>query len=316
MTKPLRIVFMGTPKFATETLKALINSYHQVVAVVTAPDRKAGRGKKLKQSEVKHTAIQHQLPVLQPLSLKSMDFLNHLKSYQPDLIVVVAFRMLPKQVWKLPPKGTFNLHASILPQYRGAAPIHWSIINGESETGVTTFFIDEKIDTGAILLQQKTSIGLDETTGQLHDRLQIIGSNLVVQTVNEIAQGTLVAMPQAETKTLQFAPKLTKENTRINWHDSGVRIRNKIRGLNPYPVAWTELSEGGNRIIVKLLSVDFLFQVHQEEIGSIKCNTKQLFVHVKDGIIQVNRLQLANKKAMDTLNLLNGYQIHPSSQFI
>ena len=243
----VRIVFMGTPDFAVVTLKALIDHNFNVVGVITAPDRPSGRGRKLNQSAVKKYASEQQLTILQPTNLKNESFLNELKTLDANLQIVVAFRMLPKVVWQLPSLGTFNLHASLLPDYRGAAPIHWAIINGETKTGVTTFFIDEKIDTGAIILQEETTINDTETTGDLHDKLMNIGSQLVVKTVKLIQKGEVKTIVQQLNDNVisKEAPKIFKETCKIDWKQPLDKIYNKIRGLNPFPGAWCVLNNNG-----------------------------------------------------------------------
>ncbi|MGB0788450.1 MAG: methionyl-tRNA formyltransferase, partial [Marinirhabdus sp.] len=243
--KQLRIVFMGTPAFAVSILEKLMGTGHHIVAVVTAPDRPSGRGRKLNGPAVKKFAAANNLPVLQPTNLKSKKFLATLKSYNANLQVVVAFRMLPKVVWQMPEHGTFNLHASLLPQYRGAAPIHWAIINGETKTGATTFFIDEKIDTGEIIHSAQVEISPTETFGSLHTTLMRVGSGLVVKTVGAIATGNVQTKPQPKDVHYKKAPKLTNENTRINWDRPVAEIGALVRGLDPWPVAWTELIDNG-----------------------------------------------------------------------
>ncbi|MDO9039139.1 MAG: methionyl-tRNA formyltransferase, partial [Lutibacter sp.] len=245
--KDLRIVFMGTPDFAVATLDALVKAKFNVVGVITTPDKPAGRGQKIQQSPVKKYALAQNLTVLQPSNLKSEEFLNQLKSLHANLQIVVAFRMLPKAVWQLPEYGTFNLHASLLPNYRGAAPINWAIINGETKTGVSTFFIDEKIDTGNIILQEEVAIGDNETLGELHDKLMDIGSRLVVKTVQLIEKGTVATIKQPEIEE-KPAPKIFTETCKIDWDDSLSNIYNLIRGLNPFPAAWTTLINNNEEI--------------------------------------------------------------------
>jgi methionyl-tRNA formyltransferase len=241
MTQKPRIVFMGTPEFAVATLKELVDNQYNVVGVITAPDKPAGRGKKLRKSAVKQYAESVGLPVLQPTNLKSEDFNKALQALQPDLQIVVAFRMLPQVVWQLPKLGTFNLHASLLPDYRGAAPINWAIINGETETGVTTFFIDDKIDTGEIILQEKVEISPEDNASSLHDKLMTTGSHLVLKTVDLITNNQVKTKAQPKIDLPKKAPKLNKDNTKINWSAGGEQIHNLIRGLSMYPGAWTEL---------------------------------------------------------------------------
>src|SRR5690606_18033395 len=242
--KPLRILFMGTPDFAVGSLQAILEAGLQVVGVITAPDRPAGRGRKIQYSAIKEFALQRDLVLLQPTNLKDKGFLEELRALAANLQVVVAFRMLPKQVWEMPELGTFNLHASLLPQYRGAAPINWAIINGEKKTGVTTFFIDEKIDTGAMILHDSLEIGPNEDAGSLHDRLIDLSKNTVLQTLSLIESSTLQTTIQSESSTLKSAHKLNKENTKINWENSLSEIHNLVRGLSPYPCAWTIIEDG------------------------------------------------------------------------
>ncbi len=294
---------MGTPDFAVASLDAVIKAGYQVVAVITAPDKPAGRGRKIQQSAVKKYAVEHQIPTLQPTNLKSETFIEELKSYNADLQIVVAFRMLPKQVWQMPKYGTFNLHASLLPEYRGAAPINWAIINGETTTGVTTFFIDEKIDTGKIILQEETSISSTETVGELHDKLMEIGSKLVVKTVKDIASGDIKTVQQPE-KDLKPAPKLFPETCKINWEQPLDKIYNLIRGLNPYPTAWTYIK--GN-VKLKLFDVAKHNVEHQRPIGAIFSEKGQIFIAVKGGLLEVKSLQMAGKRRMDAKSFLNGY---------
>lgn len=237
----MRIVFMGTPEFAVASLKALLDAGKNVVAVVTAPDKPAGRGQQLNQSAVKQFALEKGLPILQPIKLKDPEFLESLKSYHPDLQIVVAFRMLPEVVWNLPPQGTINLHGSLLPDYRGAAPINWAIINGEKETGVSTFKLKHEIDTGDILLQEKIAIGDAETAGELHDRMKEIGAQLLVKTIDALEKGQLQAQPQVQAAAEKHAPKLFKEDGEIDWQQPAALIFNRIRGLSPYPTAFTRL---------------------------------------------------------------------------
>jgi methionyl-tRNA formyltransferase len=306
--RDLRIVFMGTPEFAVTTLKHIIEANYKVVGVITAPDRPAGRGRKLQQSAVKEFAVSKNLPILQPTNLKSPEFLNELESLKPNLQVVVAFRMLPKVVWQLPEYGTFNLHASLLPQYRGAAPINWAIINGETITGASTFFIDEKIDTGAMILQKETPIEANDNVGSLHDRLMVLGAELVVDTLALIKEDKVQTTIQEESETLKEAPKLTKDNTRIDWSLSLNHIYNFIRGLNPYPAAWTIIKNGDIEIKAKLFDVEVLQEPHNNEIGEVVQENNKLKIAVRDGFLLVNEIQLPGKRKMKTKELLNGYQ--------
>ena len=306
---------MGTPDFAVASLKNLVDNNYKVVGVITAPDRPAGRGQKLRASAVKEYAVSENLPVLQPTNLKSEDFLTELKALEADLQIIVAFRMLPKVVWAMPKHGTFNLHASLLPEYRGAAPINWAVINGETVTGNTTFFIDEKIDTGAVILQQKVSIANNTTAGSLHDELMNQGANLVLETVDLIESGkaTTTVQPEKEPKT---AYKLDKENTKINWIQEGQVIHNLIRGLSPYPSSWCFLNNKGKQQKVKILLADFeKTTIKNSKIGAISIEEKKLKVIVKDGYINILKMQLPGKKAMEVKALLNGYSFDEGSFF-
>ena len=304
--KDLRIVFMGTPDFAVTILHRLIEQKYNVIAVITAPDKPAGRGRKLNESAVKKYAKEQNLHVLQPTNLKDEAFVSELQSLKPDLQIVVAFRMLPKIVWSLPKFGTFNLHASLLPDYRGAAPIHWAIINGETKTGVTTFFIDDKIDTGEIILKEETPIANNETVGTLHDKLMDLGADLVVKTVDAIADNKITTTPQ-QTLEEKSAPKLNSENTRIDWSLDINQIYNKIRGLNPFPTAWTLINNGDEEILTKIYDVEKVVEHHSYPIGKIIASKKELKIAVKNGFIKVNEIQLSGKRKMDTKSLLNGF---------
>ncbi|CEN44778.1 methionyl-tRNA formyltransferase [Capnocytophaga canimorsus] len=308
MKENLRIVFMGTPEFALETLKVLVENGKQVVGVVTMPDKPAGRGRKLQSSPVKIYAQSKNIPVLQPENLKDEKFITDLKALQPDLQIVVAFRMLPKVVWQIPPKGTFNLHASLLPNYRGAAPINWAIIKGEEVTGVTTFFIDEKIDTGAIIMQQEIKIASKETAGTLHDKLMVIGADLVLKTVKIIEDDEVLPKPQPKNETFAEAPKIFKETCKIDWQQNGEDIERLIRGMSPYPAAWANLQTNNQeQIAVKIYDADFSAEHHQEKFGTLQVNEKALQVFVPQGILTINELQLPGKKRMKTKELLNGF---------
>lgn len=312
-----RIVYMGTPGFAVAPLKLLLESKCNVVGVITAPDRPAGRGKKLRSSEVKTFMLEqhHQIPILQPENLKDPAFIEELGALEPELQVVVAFRMLPEVVWRIPSMGTFNLHASLLPQYRGAAPINHVLMNGESETGVTTFFIDEQIDTGLILLQERTAIGPNENAGELHDRLMELGAALVLETVEELADGQLEARPQNQYPdseiALRKAPKIFKEDCRINWMLPGERIFNLIRGLSPFPGAFTYLEkEGGSRLQCKIFSSSFKAVTPMEKAGIIKSDGKHsLEVGLTDGVLHIYSIQLEGKRRMDIRDFLSGFSL-------
>lgn len=312
LMRDLRIVFMGTPDFAVATLDALVKSKFNVVGVVTAPDKPAGRGQKMQQSAVKKYALEHNLTILQPNNLKSEEFLTELKNLNANLQIVVAFRMLPKEVWQLPAYGTFNLHASLLPNYRGAAPINWVIINGETKTGVTTFFIDEKIDTGSIILQEEVIIGDDETLGELHDKLMEVGSSLVVKTVQQIEKGTVKTIKQPEIEE-KSAPKIFTETCKINWNDTLTNTYNLIRGLNPYPAAWTTLLNNDDEIKVKIYDVKKESASHQYITGTVITSKNEIKVAVAGGYIILQSLQLAGKKQMDSKSLLNGFRFHENA---
>lgn len=304
--KELRIIFMGTPDFAVASLTALVEAHHHIVAVITAPDKPAGRGRKLNQSAVKKYALSKGLEVLQPTNLKNTEFLNELESYKADLQIVVAFRMLPKQVWSMPTLGTFNLHASLLPNYRGAAPINWAIMNGETETGVTTFFINEDIDTGAIIQRRKTNITENMSAGELHDILMELGSKTLVETVELIGQGKTQLLEQ-KTGAFKEAPKLNKENCRIQWNQPTEKIYNQIRGLSPYPGAWTVLSNKDQEIEIKIYEAIMLVENHEFSPGHIIVSKKQLRIATQNGFIDVKDLKMAGKKKMNAISLLNGY---------
>ncbi len=312
--KDLRIVFMGTPEFAVNSLKAIIEAEYHVVGVITAPDRPAGRGRKLRESAVKTYALTQNLPVLQPTNLKSEEFQQELKALNPNIQVVVAFRMLPRAVWSLPEYGTFNLHASLLPQYRGAAPINWAIINGEKKTGVSNFFLDDKIDTGAMILQEEISIHESENLESLHDRLMDIGSRLVVRTLDDIANEKVEPTPQAESKDLKDAPKLTRENTKIDWNQPLENIYNLIRGLNPYPAAWCFLVNSLEEMQVKVYNIDMLTQEHHLPNGTVSIMDNQIKVAAPGGFILIQEIQLPGKKKMSAKALLNGFNFAPDAK--
>jgi methionyl-tRNA formyltransferase len=311
----LRIVYMGTPEFAVPSLRKLIENGYSVIGVVTAPDKPAGRGQKIQESPVKQFAVARNLPVLQPENLKDPLFLEALRAMKPDLQVVVAFRMLPYTVWALPPLGTFNLHASLLPQYRGAAPINHVLINGEKKTGLTTFFLEREIDTGQIIYQEEEEITDMDNAGTLHDRLMVKGAALVLRTVQSIEQGTNPRMPQRPILTknhpLKPAPKIFRENCRIDWSKPGIDIYNLVRGLSPYPAAFSELElSSGQRTILKIFQTHFLPENHTLSTGSIKTD-RRTFLHIAavDGFIELEMLQLEGKKKLPVAEFLRGFQI-------
>ena len=297
---------MGTPEFAVGILDTIIKNNYEVVGVITAADKPAGRGQKIKYSAVKEYALEHNLHLLQPTNLKDEDFLLELKNLDANLQVVVAFRMLPKAVWEMPKFGTFNLHASLLPDYRGAAPINWAIINGDQKTGVTTFFIDVKIDTGAMILSKEIEITADEKAGSLHDRLMILGRDAVTETLNLIEKQKVTTEIQEETHDLKTAHKLNKENCKIDWTSKGASIYNLIRGLSPYPSAWFYLNDKEKELNVKVYDAKFTPEIHDTEIGRIICDKSTMKVAVTDGFIDLLEIQLPGKKKMTTKDILNG----------
>ena len=313
--RDLRIVFMGTPDFAVAILRQLVEDQCNIVGVITAPDKPAGRGRKLNQSAVKKYAVEQNLNLLQPTNLKNEDFIKYLKALNANLQVVVAFRMLPKIVWKMPEFGTFNLHASLLPSYRGAAPIHWAIINGEEKTGVTTFFIDDKIDTGEIILQKETSIDKHETVGELHDKLMHLGANLVSETVSYIKEGTINTQKQPNID-IKTAPKLFPDNCKVNWNDSLDTIYNHIRGLNPFPAAWSEMNNNGIITSIKLYAIRKEETVHQDTIGKIIVTKKDIKVAVNGGYIFIDEIKVSGKKKLDSKSLLNGYSFSSDAKML
>ena len=313
--RDLRIAFMGTPEFAVASLRALLEAGFRVVAVVTAPDRPAGRGQQLRASAVKEFALSHGLPVLQPMRLKDPEFVQQLQNLGVNLQVVVAFRMLPREIWSLPEYGTFNLHASLLPDYRGAAPINWALIRGESETGVTTFFIDEEIDTGKIIMQRKVAIGAEETAGELHDRLMELGAGLVVETVQAIEQGPVPTTSQKHLETDKPAPKLFREDCRIAWNRPSREIFNLIRGLSPYPAAWTELVHGTNATVVKIYDSRLTEFPSKGPAGTLVERDRSLWVNTGDNMLELRILQLEGKKKMPVPVLLNGLHLEKSDHF-
>ena len=310
----LRIVFMGTPEFAVGILDTIIKNNFEVVGVITAADKPAGRGQKIKYSAVKEYALEHNLNLLQPTNLKDETFLAELRSLNANLQVVVAFRMLPEVVWRMPKLGTFNLHASLLPNYRGAAPINWAIINGETKTGVTTFFIDDKIDTGAMILNAAIEISPNENAGELHDRLMFLGSDTVVETLKLIEKGTVVTTIQQDNPEIKTAHKLNKENCKIDWNKSATEIYNLIRGLSPYPVAWCYFKDSDQEWNVKIYEAKIIIENHSYSIGQIITSKKEIKISVKDGFIQIISIQFPGKKKMATSELLNGVTFSERAQ--
>jgi methionyl-tRNA formyltransferase len=310
----MRVIFMGTPGFAVPCLDVLVKNGFDIVAVVTAPDRPAGRGQKVKISEVKEYSLKSNLNLLQPANLKSPEFLETLQSLKPDLQVVVAFRMLPKQVWDLPLKGTINLHASLLPNYRGAAPINWAIINGESKTGATTFYINEKIDTGSIIDQVEVKIEPKDTAGTLHDKLMMSGADLLLKTVKEIQQDKVNPKPQELSNNLKEAPKIFKGDTKVDFSQSARDVINLIRGLSPYPAATSTIFENENRIDAKIYNAKLTNVTSKGKVGEIETTKHALLVSCKDYKISIEEIQLAGKKRMKTSQLLNGFKLTNSAK--
>lgn len=310
----LRIVFMGTPDFAVASLDAICNSHHDVVGVVTVPDKPAGRGQKLQQSAVKQYAVEHSLPVLQPEKLRDEGFISSLKSLNADLFVVVAFRMLPEMVWQMPRLGTFNLHGSLLPRYRGAAPINWAVINGDDKSGVTTFFLKHEIDTGSIIFQEEVAIGEDDSAGMLHDELMKVGARLVVKTLDAIANNSVTSVSQEEMTEKGYepthAPKIFKDTCKIDWGKDTASIHNLVRGLSPYPAAWCEiLKEGEVPLSMKIYKTQKELIAHDSALGSILSDGKSYVkVACNDGYISILELQLAGKKRMATKDFLLGFK--------
>ncbi len=304
----MRIIFMGTPDFAVASLKALLDAGEQVVAVVTAPDKPAGRGQKLHQSAVKVFAVEHNIPVLQPEKLRSPDFIEELRSYQADLQVVVAFRMLPELVWNMPPHGTVNVHGSLLPQYRGAAPINHAVINGETKTGVTTFLLQHEIDTGNVLFSDEVEITESDDAGSVHDKLMNLGASLIVRTVEAIKNGNIHPIPQDElidASAIKHAPKIFKEDCLINWDQSTETIYNFIRGLSPYPTAYTHLDQK----VLKVFKTKKEVTAHNHVTGKFFSDGKTFIkVTTKDGFIHLNEIQLEGKKRMSVADFLRGYK--------
>lgn len=304
------IIFMGTPEFAVTSLKTLLEKGYNVKAVVTTPDKPAGRGKNIQFSDVKKFALEHNLPILQPEKLKSPEFLAQLKEIDADLFVVVAFRMLPKEVWAMPKRGTINLHAALLPDYRGAAPINHAIINGETETGITTFYIDEQIDTGKIIMQERCAIEPEDNIGTLYDKLMFIGAEAVCKTVDIIASGNVNAIEQDSIRTegLHPAPKITKEFCQINWNNKSIDIHNLIRGLSPYPAAWCYLKD---EITAKIFTSAYSIEKHNLEAGTFVSDNKSfLKVATQDGIVSILELQMQGKKRMAIKDFLNGFKFN------
>ncbi len=310
--KDLRIVFMGTPEFASTSLRRLVDEDYNIVAVVTTPDKPAGRGQKMHLSDVKLTALDLGLPLLQPEKLRDEEFLAALRALQPDLGIVIAFRMLPEVVWAMPRLGTFNLHASLLPEYRGAAPINWAIINGETRTGVTTFLLNHEIDKGAIIEQEAVDILAEDNIGTLYDKLMNVGSELVVRTVEKVASGGYATIEQMhiDEATLKPAPKIFKDDCKVDWSRSGRDIVNLVRGLAPYPAAWTPIYREGEECgSIKLFGVRFEADNKVGSVGEVVTDMRTyLGVRCQDGVIYLDDLQLAGKRRMAIKELLLGWR--------
>ena len=311
----LRIVFFGTPDFAVESLDRLVKGGYNIVGVVTMPDKPAGRGHKMYQSPVKEYAVAHDLKLMQPVSLKEPDFIEELRGLSADLQVVIAFRMMPEVVWNMPPLGTFNLHASLLPKYRGAAPINWAVMNGDTETGVTTFFLKHEIDTGDIIQQERIEISKTDNVGVVHDKLMILGAGMVLETVDAIIAGTVKPIPQEQLlnqdEEATPAPKIFKETCKIDFTRSALEVYNHIRGLAPYPAAWTEISDStGGVNVVKIYETELPCDKIVGDPGTVVVTKDRLFFACVDGSIEVKSLQLAGKKRMTTAEFLRGFKIN------
>ena len=315
----LRIVYMGTPEFAVEALRCLVEGGYNVVGVITMPDKPAGRGHKLQYSPVKQYALEHNLPLLQPEKLKNEEFVEALRAWKADLQIVVAFRMLPEVVWNMPRLGTFNLHASLLPQYRGAAPINWAVINGETETGITTFFLKHEIDTGEVIQQVRVPIADTDDVGIVHDKLMLLGGKLVTETVDAILAGTVKSIPQEQMAAcgeLRSAPKIFKETCRIDWNRPVKRIYDFVRGLSPYPAAWTELVQpDGQTLVLKVFETEKIGKEHSLEPGTLLTDGKTyLRVAAADGFVGIRSLQLPGKKRLKADELLRGFRLAEDSR--
>ncbi len=301
-----KIIFFGTPTFAVHVLKEVYEKKYIIQAVITSPDRQSGRGRKIKSSPVKNFCLDQNIKLYQPTNLKDKSFISILESYKSDLYIVVAFRMIPKVVWSIPTKGTFNLHASLLPDYRGAAPINWALINQEKTTGVTTFLIDKKIDTGNILLKSKYKIKNGETFDSLHDNLLEIGKKLVVDTIEKLFQKNFTSQKQIEKIKIKLAPKLTKTNTKVDWNKSLIELVAFVNGLNSYPGAWSYIKENDKTDIFKIYETDYEYIKHEFKINQLIYDKKSIKVSHKEGFLIIKNLKLANKKRMDSNELLNG----------
>lgn len=306
--KPLKVVFFGTPEFARTSLEAIHNSQHEVVGVVTVADKASGRGQKISQSPVKIYAESQKLPVFQPEKLRNRQFLEELKNLDADVFVVVAFRMMPRVLFEMPALGTFNLHASLLPDYRGAAPINFAIINGEDKTGATTFFINEKIDEGNILLQNEIEILPEDNAGTLHDKLMVLGAELVVKTLNGLAENSIEEKPQPQVDEPKNAFKIFKEDTKIKWDNNSESIHNFIRGMSPYPCAFTVLNIGEEQKSLKIFSGKYTLEQHRNEVGTLEISKNNFRIYTEDGFYEPQEVQLEGKKRMNVKDFLNGFR--------
>ena len=306
--KSLKVIFFGTPEFAKTSLEAIHQSHHEVVGVVTVADKASGRGQKINQSAVKVFAVENNLPIFQPEKLRDPEFLEEVAKLNADIFVVVAFRMMPKILFEMPKMGTFNLHASLLPDYRGAAPINYAVINGEKKTGATTFFINEKIDEGNILLQKEIEISPEENAGELHDRLMEMGAKLVVETLNGLSENSIQEKPQPEVEHPKNAFKIFKENTRIDFTQSSETVHNFIRGMSPYPAAFTTIKVGEDEKFLKIYKGKFEIESHGKTPGTLEIDKHQFNVFTKDGFYLPEEVQLEGKKRMSVKDFLNGFQ--------
>tara|TARA_B100000214_G_scaffold114999_2_gene81206 strand:+ start:1043 stop:1993 length:951 start_codon:yes stop_codon:yes gene_type:complete len=313
--KKIKIIFFGTPDFAVKSLK-VINDNYEVLCVVTSPDKKSGRGLKIHESEVKKFSSQNNIKIKQPNDLRNNHFIDEISSLNADMFIVVAFRKLPKEVFSIPPQGTINLHASLLPDYRGAAPINWVLINNEKITGVTTFFIDERVDYGDIILTEKVVINDDDDFGSLYNKLSNIGSKILLKTIEVVASGKAMIYKQVENKNLNLAPKLDQGNTRINWKDSTDKIIGLIKGLSPIPGSWTMLENGDKKIRLKIFKASIINKTNYNDsvIGKVSVINDEIHINTKDGTLNCMKIQLENKKDMSIKDLLNGFKFHENSR--
>ena len=306
--KSLKVIFFGTPEFAKSSLEAIHRSHHEVVGVVTVADKASGRGQKINQSAVKVFAVENSIPVFQPEKLRDPEFLENIKNLNADVFVVVAFRMMPKILFEMPQMGTFNLHASLLPDYRGAAPINYAVINGEKKTGATTFFINEKIDEGNILLQKEIEISVEENAGELHDRLMEMGAKLVVETLDGLAENSIQEKPQPEVEYPKNAFKIFKEDTRIDWTKNSETVHNFIRGMSPYPASFATIKIGEDEKFLKIYKGTFENDAHSKNPGTLEIDKHQFKIFTKDGFYLPEEVQLEGKKRMSVKDFLNGFQ--------